>query len=219
MTRQGKAFGALCGIQLVASLVVVIGFLGPWVPHQTAALTITGYEMSEFAKFFPQVQGGVVPVTRALFVTPLLAAMVSIALVVRQLDKGWRFRVSATFLAGLIGLAVLPPHHSILEPDYRLQLIIVVLTIILLAGAVVTPRPSGQIHGALACVLALAGALPALWQYIPFRPLVVDLYQAPVPPGWGLIVCGIGFGLLLGAGLCQIFLPDQELCGWTASDR
>lgn len=215
--RRGKALDALCGTQLIAGLVVVIGFLGPWVAHETAGLTVTGYEMSEFAKFFPQVQSGVVPVRRALFVTPLLAAVISIALVARQSDKGLRFRVSVTVLAGLISLAVLPPHQSILERDYRLQLIIVAVTMLCLGGTVVTPQLPRRVHGALACLVALAGYLPALWQYILFRPLIVDLYQASVPPGWGLIVCGIGLVLLLGTGLRQLFLPDQELSGRVAS--
>ena len=40
-------------------MLAIVGYLGPWVPHKTAALTVTGLELAEFAKFFPQVQAAV----------------------------------------------------------------------------------------------------------------------------------------------------------------
>ncbi|HEY68130.1 MAG TPA: hypothetical protein G4N97_07665, partial [Thermoflexia bacterium] len=67
-------------IRLFGLVLVIAGYFGPWVGHKTAALTVTGPELSEFAKLFPQVQGGVVPVIRALFLTPLVAAAILLGL-------------------------------------------------------------------------------------------------------------------------------------------
>ncbi len=204
LTPEARTPSVLCSLRLVASVLALIGFFGPWVPHETAALTVIGYQMSEFAKFFPQVQGSVVPVVRALFVTPLLSAMISAAFVTGRSNMRSAFRVSATVVAGPLCLAVLPPHQSILEPVYRLQLIIVGVAMVLVGATLLTRRLSERVRGILTLVTALVGAVPALWQYMLFRPLVVDLYQASVPPGWGLIVCGTGFILLLGLALRDI---------------
>ena len=65
---------------LLSVMLVVVGYLGPWVPHKAAALTVTGLELAEFAKFFPQVQGGTVPVVRVLFYLPLVTVLILLAL-------------------------------------------------------------------------------------------------------------------------------------------
>jgi hypothetical protein len=50
-------------------------------------------------------------------------------------------------------------------------------------------------------LLALTGTVFSLWQAVMLRPLVVELYGAPVWPGWGVVVCTIGLLLLLFVGL------------------
>jgi hypothetical protein len=191
----------LCSLEFAASVLIIVGFFGPWVAHKTAALTVTGYELSEFAKFFPQVQGGVVPLRRALFVAPLLAALISLALVVqRSSARPWQ-RLAATALAVLLGLLVLPPYQSFLEPGYRLQLILVVVGLLLILLTPLARQLSEQVRGGLFLILALAGAAAALWQAVMLTPLVTGLYGAPVWPGWGLIACTIGLLLLLFVGL------------------
>jgi len=52
-------------------------------------------------------------------------------------------------------------------------------------------------RSALVIALALVGALPALYQFLRFRPLVSALYGAPVGIGWGVSVCALGFASLL----------------------
>lgn len=191
----------LCSLEFVASVLIIVGFFGPWVAHKTAALTVTGYELSEFAKFFPQVQGGVVPVKRALFVAPLLAALISLALVVQRSRARPLLRLAATALAVLLGLFVLPPYQSFLEPAYRAQLILVAVGLLLMLLAPLARQLSERVRRVLLLLLALTGAVSALWQAVMLRPLVVELYGAPVWPGWGFVVCTIGFLLLLFVGL------------------
>jgi hypothetical protein len=195
-TTQARREPPLCSARFAASVLVLIGFFGPWVAHSTAALTVTGYELSEFAKFFPQVQGGAVPVRRALFVTPLFAAAISLALDIHRSRGRPLLRLAGTLLAALLGLSVLPPYQSILEPAYRSQLILVAAGLLLILLTPLTSRFSERIRGALSLLAALLGVIPALGQCVLLRPLVAGLYEARILPGWGLIVCVIGFLLL-----------------------
>ncbi|MGD9029025.1 MAG: hypothetical protein PVG25_04365 [Anaerolineae bacterium] len=196
-TTQARREPALCSLQFVGSALIIVGFLGPWVAHKTAALTVTGYELSEFAKFFPQVQGGVVPVRRGLFVAPLLAASISLALVFQRSRTPSLLRVAAIALAILLGLLAFPPYQSFLEPVYRLQLILVAAGLSLVLLTPLARQLSERIRGWLFLILALSAAGAALWQAVLLWPLVVQLYGAPVWPGWGAFVCAIGLLLLL----------------------
>jgi len=103
-TTQIRRERALCSVEFVASVLILIGFFGPWVAHRTAALTVTSYELSEFAKFFPQVQGGIVPVRRALFVTPLFAATFSLALTVHRSKGRLLFQFGGTVMAAPVAI-------------------------------------------------------------------------------------------------------------------
>jgi hypothetical protein len=200
-TTEARREPVLCSLEFVASVLIVVGFFGPWAAHKTAALTVTGYELSEFAKFFPQVQGGIVPVERALFVLPLLVGLISLALVVQRLSARPLLRFAATALAALLGLFVLPPYQSFLEPEYRLQLLLVAIGLLMILFTPLVRQVSERVRGVLFLLLGLGAAIFTSWQVGLLRPLVVELYGAPVLPGWGFVVSAIGFLLLLFVGL------------------
>ncbi len=202
-TRAGNT-PALCSWEFAASVLILIGFFGPWVAHRSAALTVTGYEMSEFAKFFPQVQGGVVSVRRGLFITPFLAALITLALIVHRSSTRSLLRLVGTALAVLLALAVLPPHQAILEPAYRSQLILVAVGMLLAAATAFTGQFSQRARAVLFLLVAVVGLVPSLWQYVLLRPLIAELYAAPVLLGWGLAVCVTGFLLLALSALRDI---------------
>jgi hypothetical protein len=185
-------------------VLLVIGFFGPWVAHPTAALTVTGYELSEFAKFFPQVQGGVVPVKRGLFVTPLLAGALSLALVVHRSSKSALVRLAATGLAAFLPLVALPPFQALFESQYRTQLGLVAGACLLSLPTPLVRQLSERVRGIFLLLVAVMGAVPALWQALLLRPLVAGLYGTPIRPGWGFIVCAFGFLTLVIAGLRSI---------------
>lgn len=176
------------------------GYLGIWVPHETAALTVTGAELAEYAKFFPQVQGGVVPVARWLFVSPLVAAAVLAGLVGNRLPLQPIVRAAFTALAAVLALGALPPYDYLLSPDYRWQLLLACGGATLSLLTPLSRRLPDRAWGGLVALLALAGAVPTLWQWTRLRPLVVDLYAAPLGLGWGVIVCPAGFALVALAG-------------------
>jgi len=194
-------------IRLFGLVLVIAGYFGPWVGHKTAALTVTGPELSEFAKLFPQVQGGVVPVIRALFLTPLVAAAILLGLLAnqlinrqiskstnRQISKSTNQQISKStnrlprtllmLVAALFALAALPPYQYLLAPEYRGHLVLAA--------------------GGLLLVLL------TLWQFVLLHPLVVALYDEPLGLGWGLVVCVVGFALVLISGFLQLATSGQQ---------
>lgn len=195
-------------LHLLGLVLIIVGYFGPWVPHKTVALTVTGYELSEFAKFFPQVQSGAVPIVRALFLTPLVAAAISIGLLGNRPDGRTWNRLSAIGLAGLLLLFVLPPLNYVLAPTYRPQLALLVIGGPLILLTLLTSRLSPRLRGGLSALLTLAGAVPALWQFALLRPLVAELYDTSLGLGWGVLVCLAGFVLILLSGVRGFFTRD-----------
>jgi len=194
----------------------VTGYFGPWVGHENeaVALTVTGLELAEFAKFFPQVQGRTVPVTRELFYLPLVASLVLLVLLIGRSTVRPVRLIAPLFAAALLLVALLPystvnsarqalTTHSpfTLDPQYRGQLVLVFVGMVLTLLAPLARRLPRSLQSILVVFLALAGSLPTLWQFALLRPLVVALYDAPVGLGWGLIVCTLGFVLLLAHGV------------------
>jgi hypothetical protein len=53
-------------------------------------------------------------------------------------------------------------------------------------------------------LVALIGVIPAVWQYALLRPLIGGFYEARILPGWGIIVCVVGFLFLSLASLRDI---------------
>lgn len=202
-------------------ILIVAGYFGPWVPHKTAALTVTGLELAEFAKFFPQVQGGTVFLVRAFFYLPLVVAAVLLAALAGRSEVRLGRLALPLMVAVLLFLALLPfsivdalrQAHStgsalILDPQYVGQLALGVAGVALVLLAPLADRLPRGFQTLLFAVLALAGAVPPLWQFVVLRPLVVALYGKPFGLGWGLIVCTAGFVLLSLSGLVTIASSD-----------
>jgi hypothetical protein len=203
-------------------ILVIVGYFGPWVPHKTAALTVTGWELAEFAKFFPQVQGGMVSIARELFYLPLVTVCMLLALLAgRSTARPARWIVSLLFAALLV--AVLLPYSVVdaarqalatraplvVDPQYAGQLVLVVAGLALTLLIPLAGRLPQRLQDVLIALLALAGAIPPLWQFALLHLLVVALYAVPIGLGWGLIGCAAGFVLLLLSGLLGAASPDR----------
>jgi hypothetical protein len=199
---------------LLGTALVIVGCFGPWVPHKTAALTVTGYELAEFAKFFPEVQGGVISVTRPLFYFPFVVALLLVALFAGR-SATRCLRLVASLLVAVIFLVTLLPYSAVdgvryalavrsavaLDPNTRGQLVLVLVGIALALMAPLAHRLSQRVQGSVVALMALVGVAPALWQFALLRPLILGLYGVPPALGWGVIVCGMGAALLLFAGI------------------
>jgi hypothetical protein len=220
------------GIRILGLILIIAGYFGPWVPHKTAALAVTGLELAEFAKFFPQVQGGTVSLSRELFYLPLIAVFILLALLAGRLTR-WQAGKPAPhrlarlivplLLAALLLVALLPysivdavrrafttRSPIVLDPPYARQSALVVAGVVLILLAPLARRLPRRAVGILFALLALAAAVPVLWQFALLCPLVVALYGEPPGLGWGLIACVTGFLLLLLSGIIDAAGPGRS---------
>ncbi len=194
------------GVALAGLVLALAGQLGPWIPHRTAALIVTGFELSEWAKFFPEVQAGALRVSRELFLLPLVAVAVELALLVNAAGRvaaahghtvrSLMLRILVTALALVLALSALPPLQLLRDATYRPRLL---LSLAGALGVLVSPLASWaprRVVAAVAAALALAAAALPVWQFTLLHPLFVALYAAPVGVGWGVFVCPIGLTLV-----------------------
>jgi len=208
---------SLSVLQSLGLVLVIGGYLGPWVGHKTAALAVTGLELAEFAKFFPQVQGGTVSITRELFYLPFVAALILLVLLAGRLTARLVRLIAPLFAAALLLVVLLPypivdaarhalttPAPFVLGPQHTRQLVLVVVGMVLVLLAPLAHRLPRRSQAILAALLALAAAIPALWQFVLLRPLVIALYNGPVGLGWGLIAYLTGLTLLLLATILAV---------------
>jgi hypothetical protein len=203
-------------------ILVVVGYFGPWVPHKTAALTVTGWELAEFAKFFPQVQGGTVSIARQLFYLPFVTVCLLLALLAGR-SAARAVRLIVPLLLAALLVSVLLPYsvvdaarqalatraRLIVDPQYAGQLVLVAAGVALTLLIPLAWRLTRRLQSVLIALLALAGAVPPLWQFALLHPLVVALYAVPIGPGWGLIGCAAGYVVLLLSGVLAA-APDRS---------
>jgi hypothetical protein len=189
------------GLPFAGIALSVLGYFGPWIPHETAALTVTGSELNWFSKPFG------VP-SRELFVLPLIAAGVVLSLTAQRFVTRPFARLGVIVLGILVILASTPVYDSIFSPEYRRQLILMVVGGVLVVLTLFAPRLPYRVWGVLIVLLTLGGILPALWQFVAFHPRVATLYDSAIGIGWGLIVCLIGFALLLARGILAAVTPS-----------
>lgn len=171
---------------------------------------MTGAELAWFAKFFPQVREGAVAVRRELFGTPPVAAAVLLGLWARKLRLRPIIRWGVVALAVLVALAALPIYDSPFSAEYRGTLFLTAAGVVMIFLSLFAHRLSHRVYGALSALLAVGGILPALWQFMRLRPLVVTLYGEAIGLGWGLVACALGFVLLLGGGILIAVRAEQN---------
>ena len=199
--------------------VALVGFFGPWIPHKTAALTVTGFELSELAKFFPEVQTGAVRLVRFLFLAPLIAVALLLGMWVHAHSSRRAVRVLVTGFAALLALAALPPYESLLVPEYAGQLRLALGGTLLVLLTPLTRPLRGRPRRVPVALLALVGPLGALSQFATLRPLVSALYRQPLGLGWGLVACMAGFGLIAAFAVFGILFPDRSDAALPWSDQ
>ncbi len=182
-------------VDWLALALAVGGYLSPWIGHRSAALSLTGVELAEFARFFPQVQSGQVVIHREWFLLPPLCAAVALGLLLHR-RTGRPLHAVLLLAAAALTLVTLPPYPFLLDATYRPQLSMVIGGLLLTLLTPLTGRLPHRPRALLVALLALAGILPALTQFLRLRPLVAALYDSPVGLGWGLVACIAGFALL-----------------------
>ncbi len=207
---------------LIPGLVLmIIGHFGPWVDHKASTLTVTGFELAEFAKFFPQVQGGTVPITRELFYLPFVMAFILLGFLAGR-STARTVRVIVPLLTAVLLPGALLPYPVVnsvrqalatsapfvLDPQYTGQLLLVITGTVLTLLAPLARWLPRRAWGVLVALLALAGAVPALWQFALLHPLVIALYDEPLRTGWGLSACVAGSVMILLSGILAAASPE-----------
>ena len=91
--RQGRKPSPLplltTGLTLLGVLLILIGFFSPWVPHSTAGLALTGFEIGECIKFAPEMRGEAPPLRRTNFYWPPVVAATGLAMLAAG-ARSWR---------------------------------------------------------------------------------------------------------------------------------
>jgi hypothetical protein len=187
-------------LSLLGFVLIVVGYFGPWIPHEAAALTVPGSELSWFAKSFGQV-------IRELFVLPLIAAAVLLGLTAQRFVARPLARLGAVFLGFLVILGSIPVYDSLASPEYRGQLALMMIGGVLVFLTLFAPRLPRRVWGMSIVLLVLVGILPALWQFAAFHLRVAALYDDGLGVGWGLIACVVGFVLILVRGILAVIAP------------
>jgi hypothetical protein len=187
-------------------LLAAIGYYGPWIAHETAALVITGIDMGEFVKFLPGALDASLPIIRQIFYLPPLAVVLGVALLINlpSLRYPWLMRLLALVLAVPVSLQLLPPAWSpasLTAAEFRLQTIALGLCWLSLVGSWLLAYLPPGLSGILATLLAsIAAVLPA-WQVVVTKPVIDSVYGRPPALGWGFYLCLTGLAIMAGTGL------------------
>jgi hypothetical protein len=203
-TRSGRLLSVMRLLLPVGWVVVAVGYFGPWIAHQTAALTLTGVDMGEFVKFLPSVVDGSLQLARQLFYLPPFAVVVSIALLssLDELNYAWPLRACILFLAIPTSLQLLPPAwapSTLLTGEFRLQTTAVGLCWLLLAASWLLGRLPSWLVGSLSAGLSLGALILPSWHLLVARPAIDELYGIPPAIGWGFFLCLAGLALVAAA--------------------
>jgi hypothetical protein len=182
-------------------VLAAIGYLGPWLSHSTAALTLSGVDMAEFVKFLPEVIEGSLTITRQIFYLPPFAIVFSIALLVgsRYLRYPMLLQFLMLFGAIPVSLQLLPPAWSpasLLTSEFRLQTIALAVSWLLLACWWLWRRLAVLLTGSLSAGLSLLATVLPAWHLLVVKPSVDRVYGNPPSIGWGFLVCTAGLALV-----------------------
>jgi hypothetical protein len=186
-----------------------IGYLGPWIGHPTAALTLSGVDLGEFVKFLPDVLDGTSQAVRQLFYLPPFAVVVSVALLIglRRLGYPWLFRALALILAVPVSLQLLPPAWSpsgLMTKEFYPQTIALGTCWLLLAAFSFLGSLPTWLSGSLSAMISLTATVIPAWQFFAIKPSIDRVYGTAPTVGWGLWVCMIGLVIMVAAGVLLV---------------
>lgn len=195
-----------------------IGFFGPWIAHDTSALTLSGVDMGEFVKFLPEALDSSLNVVRQMFYLPPFAVVVSVAFLAGSQRVSYPRWVCVLMivLAVPISLQLLPPAWSpasLVTTEFRLQTIAMGLCWLLLATFWLLGRLPSWLTGALTAALSLAAAVLSTWQFLTVKSAIDRVYRTPQAIGWGYFVCMAGLMVMAAMGVVLVLQARQRRAG------
>lgn len=193
---------------LLGVLLILGGYFSPWIPHRAAGLALTGFEISEWIKFAPEVRAGTSPLRRASFYWPPFAAAVALALLATREGRwGW----SAWLLVALSAMLSLLPFPLLEEvtdlPGVKANLGRLALVAAGLGAAVLAAwrrRLPGRLRGGVLLLVGVGGAALVTAAFSAAEPIVERLYHHLVDPGMGYHLTRGAMLLLALGGLLEL---------------
>lgn len=201
---------------LAAWGIALVGYFGPWVGRQAAALAWNAYDLFDLLRLLPEIETGALSVNLQALRLPLVGLAVLLPMLLVKIHRIWRI-IAALVGAGL-ALATLPPYPEIVSawhtPGWRIPFWWGIGAM-LGAGAAVwfAPRLGRYRPWILLAWLAITG-LPAAATFARLLPALRALHAALVNPGWGFWTYMGGLGcialLLWTQGLAMTLTESTE---------
>lgn len=197
----------------VGALLGLAGAVTPWLPHPAAALRLTALDLFVVVRLLPPVRDGVVRVAREVFLLPLLAPALVLALAPTFCARPRRlFRYGAPLFGAILSLTMLPPYPPILtawrDPLYRGQFFLTVGFCGLALLSLWAGRLPERVRGGLVALLGFVGWLLPSLAFLRVHPIFAALYGTPLGIGPGLILGALGAGWILVAGAVMVPHPS-----------
>ena len=188
----------------ISLLLVLAGYFGAWVWHQTAGLVILGMDLAEYVKFLAEVRAGTIGIWREWFILPAIAISLSLTLVATNRHFGIRWFVALPLLLISVwaALSVLPPAWTpalLMTPEFIKQTVMMAACLGLVVISPVFRRLPALFVGWLVALLQVGTAAGAVWQFLGIKPAIDRVYGAFQPMGWGfyLYAAGVIFTLVV----------------------
>jgi hypothetical protein len=199
---------------ILAGLITLIGYWGPWVNHAVAGLVITGVDLGEYVKFLPAIRGNELRLWREGYYLPLLTVSLSLSLAAFRFGgrDRWPYRIIALGGALIATLNLLPPAWTparMITAEFQQQ---TSWLLICLASAAVSPFLA-LLPARLIVLINGLLTIAALWyptrNFLRILPELAPLYGHSVQPSWGFYLTNIGL-LLLCASLIWVLRPRTD---------
>lgn len=198
------------GLTLLGVLLILIGFFSPWVPHTTAGLALTGFEIGEWIKFTPEMKSEAPPLRRANFYWPPVVAATGLAMLAAG-SRSWR--LGNWLLIGLAALLSLFP-FPLLEEIRGFGGVtasvgrfgLVTLGIATTALAIWRRALPQQVRGLVLVANGTLGTYLLSAAFSAAEPIVERLYAALIDPGLGYNLTRGGMLILVLVGILHLMV-------------
>ncbi len=185
-------------LRLLAWMLALVGYFGPWIAHQAAVLAWNAYDLFDILRFLPQIETFALRVNLYMLRLPLVGLAVLLPWLLARQRPGWRWAAGGMGIALVV--ATFPPYPEIITawrtPGWGVPFwwgVGALFGVLLGAGAA---SRCGRWRPWLILVWILFTGIPAFITFNRLLPALSVLYHAPLHPGWGYWLYAAGLALL-----------------------